>query len=277
MPTRSPVIAGVDPTKITLPRPALAIEGRTAWATYADPRRSTSSGRRSSAGVRSVNSLFHSSTRNGCPAKQAAMSMRPNVARAFAARLRQEPGSVTSLWIAAAFRPRPCTFSTTDWAASFPRPYCTARLAPSRAKSKATARPSPPLPPVTIATRPSSRPTGTAPAPRVINPRGLAGFPRKTDEMGARARVHGEIDGDAGRSLHRLQGRPAINRHRAVPGWRDDRRLETLVRGMGGTRRGHAVVRSPRVHRMPPRRVARAARRRLEALITEGPMGRARG
>src|SRR5438094_8656543 len=277
MPTRSPVIAGVDPTKITLPRPALAIEGRTAWATYADPRRSTSSGRRSSAGVRSVNSLFHSSTRNGCPAKQAAMSMRPNIVRAFAARIRQEPGSVTSLWIAAAFRPRPCTFSTTAWAASFPRPYCTARLAPSRAKSKAAARPIPPLPPVTIATRPSSRPTGTAAARRVINPRGLADGPRKADEIGTRARVHGEFDGDAGRPLHRLQGRAAIDRHRAVPGWRDDGWMEALVRRMGGTRRGHAVVRSPGVYRVPPGRVARAAGRHLEALITEGPMGRARG
>src|SRR5436190_665940 len=93
-------------------------------------------------------------------------------------------------------------------------------------------------------------------------------------------RVRGSMEssmGGAGRPLHRLQGRAAINRHRAVPGWRDDRRMETLVRGMGGTRRGHAVVRSPRAHRMPPRRVARAARLHLEALITEGPMGRARG
>src|SRR6266550_2969482 len=275
MPTRSPVSAGVEPIKITLPRPALAIEGRTACATYADPRRSTSRGPRNSAGVKSVNSLFHSSTRNGCPAKQAAISMRPNVARTFEARLRQEPGSVTSLWIAVAFRPRPCTFSTTASAASFPRPYCTARLAPSRAK--AAARPIPPLPPVTIATRPSSRPTGTAAARRVINPRGLADGPRKADEIGTRARVHGEFDGDAGRPLHRLQGRAAIDRHRAVPGWRDDRRMETLVRGMGGTRRGHAVLRSPGVYRVPPRRVARAAGRHLEALITGGPMGRARG
>src|SRR6266480_1193564 len=277
MPTRSPVIAGVEPIKITLPRPALTIDGRTACATYADPRRSTSRGPRNSAGVKSVNSLFHSSTRNGCPAKQAAMSMRPNVARTFEARLRQEPGSVTSRWIAVAFCPRPRTFSTTASAASFPRPYCTARLAPSRAKSKAAAWPIPPLPPVTIATRPSSRPTGTAAARRVINPRGLADGPRKADEIGTRARVHGEFDGDAGRPLHRLQGRAAIDRHRAVPCWRDDGWMETLVRRMGGTRRGHAVLRSPGVYRVPPRRVARAAGRHLEALITGGPMGRARG
>src|SRR5207237_2699381 len=99
----------------------------------------------------------------------------------------------------------------------------------------------------------------------------------KADALRTRGRVRGECDGDAGWPLHRLQGRAAIDRHRAVPCWRDDGWMETLVRRMGGTRRGHAVVRSPGVYRVSPRRVARAASRHLEALITGGPMGRPRG
>src|SRR5207253_1852462 len=155
MPTRSPVIAGVEPIKITLPRPALTIDGRTACATYADSRWSTSRGPRNSAVVKDVKSLIHSSPQNGCLATQSD-------------------------------------------------------------------------------TRHYIRPTGTASTRRVINPRGLAYVPRKADEIGTRARVHGEFDGHAGWPLHRLQGRAAIDRHRAVPGWRDDGWMETLVRRMGG-------------------------------------------
>src|SRR6267143_20471 len=141
----------------------------------AEPRRSISIGARISAGVRSVKSLFHSASRKGWPAKQATTSIRPRDEIVWEARALQDRGSVTSAWIATAFRPRPCTFSAKDWAASLPRLNCTATSAPSPASSRTDVLPMPPLPPVTSATRPSRRPTRTAPAPRVINPRGAGG------------------------------------------------------------------------------------------------------
>src|SRR6267143_4470840 len=65
--------------------------------------------------------------------------------------------------------------------------------------------------------------------------------------------------------MHCLQGDVALDRHRAVPGGRDERRMEAALRGMGGTWGRHAPLRGARVHGLSSRGVASPPRADVES------------
>src|SRR5437667_4325374 len=207
------------------------------------------------------------------------MSRPSNSFMTSATRRSQDPASETSAWRATPREPSFRTAPTVASAASFPWLYCTPTSAPSRASSRTAARPMPPLPPVTRGTRPSSRPTMTRPARRVINPRakhpggpetGEDAEPNTAQGLGGlrhgprRPHLHG-VRVPPLRGLHharRMGAQPARDdRRRSELGPRGERCLPVALPHVPGTRILHRRgdrSELPRVHDEPgPRQTIR--------------------
>src|SRR5258708_6748058 len=146
----APKIDIIEPILITLPPPARRISGYAAWLNRKALVRLVSITACHSAAVYSCGCL-----RILLPALLTRMSSRPNFATVSLISPRQAPSLQTSTLVDAAFAPRPASSFTAALLLAASRPAIIT-AAPAWASPRAMPSPMPPLPPVTIATRPGT-------------------------------------------------------------------------------------------------------------------------